>query len=86
MAFAEFFLAEEEYNRKNTDVESSQNENCGFDWRGGQGEVETDEGLVNSGTGIMTEDELFFVLIIRELLLRVGNGACRRSAEKGSAG
>lgn len=49
------------YDEGSLRIESSQGEDCAFDWSGAEGGVETDEGVVEEGTGIMTKDAHFFL-------------------------
>lgn len=55
-------------------MESGQGEDHGFDRLGLGDSVETDKGVVDGGTGLMTEDDRFFVGDVSQLLLRKNDG------------
>lgn len=44
-----------------------------FDWGSAKGEVETSKGIVNGWTGIMMQDNRFFVGFLRPILLRMAS-------------
>lgn len=75
-ASTRFFVAKNVSDGRNAGVESSLSEDCGFDWRGDGGRVNTDSGIVDSGTGSMTEDDRLFVEVVRELSFKKRDGAC----------
>lgn len=54
---------------------SSQSGDCHFDCHGAGGEFEPIESIVDGETGIVTEDDFFFVCAVRQLLSSKENGA-----------
>lgn len=46
-------------------VESSQGENPGFDWRSSEGGVETEEGVIDGKTCVITKEKCLFIGALR---------------------
>lgn len=67
-ASSKLLCAERVFDESNPGVESRQGEDYAFDWRGAGDEVETNSDIADGGTGIMSEDEQFFVGVVRHLL------------------
>lgn len=66
---------EKVYEGRDPGVQSSLGREYGLDWRGVEGGIETDEGLLDGETVTMTEADQYFVGVVRRLCLRRGNGA-----------
>lgn len=75
-ASATIFFAEEANDRRSSGVESSQGRSFVFGWSDAGGVAETDESLVNGGTGLMTESDHFFVRVVCQPFLRKRNATC----------
>lgn len=82
---AGFFLVKEISDGSNLGLECDQGKDCGFNRRGAGGGIETDKDVVDGMTGIMADDDHFFVRAVRQLLLRRGKGGWGSRAQKDRA-
>lgn len=88
MSVSAGFFAEKVHDRVNAGVGSIQSGNFDIDCRGSGGGAETDERVVDRGTGFLTEGAHFFVRVVRYLLLGKKNetgGDVRRKVGLGEA-
>lgn len=73
-ASAGFCSAEKVYTRGNSGVKASQGGGSDFDWQGAESGVESNRGIADGGTSIMTDGDHCFVGMFTQLLSRRRNG------------
>lgn len=77
---------EKAYDEGSPGIKSSESKDCGLEYHGAGGKTETDKGVLDSGNGIIVDDDLCFIKVFTQLLLKRENGAWRRHGQRDRAG